>query len=208
MIVSVLPGRGREPLVLFVDPGQVLAGTASASTLVLVREGTRPAGADGSFAVPAFIDRHVIADLDNPRHAPWLEMADVLVSALGVQPVSPAERLTSILRRFPGCLVAAVTDGRTFQAGSQDGQFLKITRNAPVDEPSRSAAELTNVTLASSLHCLQVMGRRWDEVGALVIYGGPPREGPGLRSSGREIATYERTGQRIVFPPSPRCGPI
>lgn len=131
-------GRGEGPFSRSVSMLWRPAGGAGAPSFALGRlDGVcapRPRG-------PYVCDVHLRVNPNAPARAAWAEYADVLVVR---QPLAPAEarrRATELIARYPGCLVAAVSDSREGCAlAVRGGDDVLVVRWHPSTELIASVA--------------------------------------------------------------------
>ncbi|MFB8241865.1 hypothetical protein ACFC58_35565 [Kitasatospora purpeofusca] len=127
----------------------------------------------GPTALRSFVDEHLALDLTAPGAARWRHHADVL--HLGrTGPVRARDRLSAVLRAFPGCAVATAdnTDGTLFVLTRTGGRLML-----------RTSPPAPGLVLGSLAHAWLATGGTLTELVALTELLAPaaPAPRPGVR---------------------------
>ncbi|WP_049580610.1 carbohydrate kinase family protein [Streptomyces sp. SBT349] len=121
--------------------------------------------------LPVAVDLHMAADLGDERQRPWFEAADVLFRSHERLSCTPAEWIRDVLRRYPGCRVAAV--GRAEEGcvmGLQDGRLVTIEAVTP--RPVRNTDGAGDALFASFLHGWLALGEPVEALESAVLFAG------------------------------------
>lgn len=101
--------------------------------------------------VPIAVDVHLIADVGDSYHRPWLEVADVIFCSHEKLPCPPAEWVRRIFDQYPGCAIAGVGCGSAgCVLGLSDGRLVRVPAAAPRGVVSTAGAG--DSLFASFLH--------------------------------------------------------
>lgn len=82
--------------------------------------------------VPIAVDVHLISDIDDTYHRPWLEVADIVFCSHERLPCPPQEWVARVFARYPGCTIVGIgrgTDG--CMLGLRDGTLVQVSAIAP-----------------------------------------------------------------------------
>ncbi|MEV5573845.1 hypothetical protein AB0L06_27715 [Spirillospora sp. NPDC052269] len=135
------------------------------------------------------LDAHVVARYDDAEDLPRREFADVLTGRVRRPSRSALERLSAVLRRYPGCSVAVGPAGDQEVAVLRGGAIVR-SRSAP--RRSRSGTDLWPDVHGSFLYCWTASGLPLADlphsvliVGRLGAFGDRPH----LEATGRVLIT-------------------
>jgi acarbose 7IV-phosphotransferase len=147
--------------------------------------------------LPVAVDLHTTADLDDERQRPWFETADVLFRSHEGLTVPPEEWIASVLRRYPGCAIAAVGHGdRGCVMGLRDGRLVEVDAIAP--RPVRNTDGAGDALFAAFLHGWLASGEPVEALASAVLFAGWKI---GAASASDGFVTHaELTALRGVFP--------
>jgi acarbose 7IV-phosphotransferase len=121
--------------------------------------------------LPVAVDMHMAADLDDKPRRPWFEAADVLFCSHERLTCTPEEWIGEVLRRYPGCRVAAVGRGEEGCAmGLQDGRLVEISAVTP--RPVHSTDGAGDALFASFLHGWLAAGEPVEALESAVLFAG------------------------------------
>ncbi|MEV0082986.1 carbohydrate kinase family protein [Saccharopolyspora sp. NPDC050642] len=121
--------------------------------------------------VPIAVDVNVIADIDDDRYGPWLEVADIVFCSHERLPCPAEEWIAQVFRRYPGCLLTAVSrGGRGCLLGLRDGRLVQADAVAPLGVCNTSSAG--DSLFASFLHSWLATGNPVEALSDAVVYAG------------------------------------
>lgn len=122
-------------------------------------------------SLPIATDLHTALDVDQVGQRPWLECADVLFRSHERLSRSPGEWIAEVLRRYPGCQIAAVGRGdRGCAMGLRDGRLVEIEAVRP--RPVRSTDGAGDALFASFLHGWLASGEPVEALKSAVLFAG------------------------------------
>ncbi|MFC5181188.1 hypothetical protein [Actinomadura harenae] len=143
------------------------------------------------------LDAHVVARYDDAQDLPRREFADVLTGRVRRPSRSAFERLSAVLRRYPGCSVAVGPSGDQEVAVLRGGATV---RSLSTPRRSRSGADLWPDVHGSFLYCWTTAGLPLGDlshcvliVGRLGTFGDRPH----LEASGRVLITSVEDGVAV-----------
>lgn len=121
--------------------------------------------------LPVAVDMHMAADMDDEEQRPWFEAADVLFRSHERLVGRPEDWIAEVLRRHPGCRVAAVGRGPDgCVMGLRDGRLVEIEAVTP--RPVRSTDGAGDALLASFLHVWLTSGEPVEALESAVLFAG------------------------------------
>jgi sugar/nucleoside kinase (ribokinase family) len=121
--------------------------------------------------LPVATDLHVAADLDDPRREPWFEVSDILFCSHERLTVGPEAWIAEVLRRYPGCGIAAVGHGEQgCVMGLRDGRMVTIDAVTP--RPVRGTDGAGDALFASFLHGWLASGEPVEALRGAVVFAG------------------------------------
>ncbi|PSK89899.1 sugar/nucleoside kinase (ribokinase family) [Murinocardiopsis flavida] len=89
-------------------------------------------GVAGRLGVPVAFDAQVIADVNDPRRAKWLQVADIVFCSHRRLPCPPKEWIAQMFAAYPGCLITAIGCGALGAVmGLADGTLVRAVTEAP-----------------------------------------------------------------------------
>lgn len=153
--------------------------------------------------LPVATDLHTTARLDDAAREPWLEASDVLFCSHEELPCTPVEWIGDVLRRYPGCQIAAVGCGPEGCAmGLRDGRLVEIEAVTP--RPVRGVDGAGDALFASFLHGWLVTGRPVEALESAVLFAGW-KIGAASAADGF-LTRAELAAMRQVYPLRTRLG--
>jgi acarbose 7IV-phosphotransferase len=121
--------------------------------------------------VPIAVDVNVIADIDEPYHQPWLDVADIIFCSHERLPCPAPQWIAQVLTRHPGAAVAAVGCGpRGSVLGMRGGRLVTVAATAPLGVRNTSSAG--DSLFAAFLHGWLASGNPVEALGDAVLYAG------------------------------------
>jgi len=121
--------------------------------------------------IPIAVDVHLVADPDDERNKPWLQVADVVFCSHERLTCAPVEWVQGVFDRYPGCSVAGVGQGQDgCLLGLRDGTLAEIEAIAPRGVISTAGAG--DALFASFLHSWVATGNPVDALESAVLYAG------------------------------------
>ncbi|MDT3395915.1 carbohydrate kinase family protein [Streptomyces sp. B1866] len=153
--------------------------------------------------LPVATDLHVAADADDTQVLPWLECADVLFRSHEQLTSTPQQWIGDVLRRYPGCRIAAVGRGeRGCAMGLRDGRLVEIEAVSP--RPVRSTDGAGDALFASFLHGWLASGEPVEALESATVFAGWK---VGAESAAEGFLTdRELAALRQVYPVRTRVG--
>jgi sugar/nucleoside kinase (ribokinase family) len=154
-------------------------------------------------SLPVAVDLHMSADMDDERQRPWFETADVLFCSHERLPCPPEQWIADVLRRYPGCRIAAVSRGEEgCTMGVWDGRLIEIESVTP--RPIRSTDGAGDALFASFLHLWLSSGEPVEALQSAVLFAGW-KIGVDSASDGF-VSAAELAALRHVYPLRTRIG--
>lgn len=121
--------------------------------------------------VPVAVDTHLISDIEDSYNKPWLEVADIVFCSHERLPCPPAEWVSQVFIRYPGCGIVGVGSGAEgCLLGLRDGTLVKADALAPRGVVSTAGAG--DALFASFLHSWLATGNSVEALEAAVLHAG------------------------------------
>jgi sugar/nucleoside kinase (ribokinase family) len=121
--------------------------------------------------VPVAVDVNVIADIDEPYHLPWLEVADIVFCSHERLPCPPGQWVSRIMRRYPGVAIAAVGCGDCGSVlGLRDGRLVSVQAVAPLG--ARNTSSAGDSLFAAFLHGWLASGNPVEALSTASVFAG------------------------------------
>lgn len=182
-------------------PAQVferLAGEADLAVLTTAAF-VRPLAEQAfGLGIPVAVDVHLIADLYEEAHRPWLNSADIVFCSHERLPCPPREWIARVFGAYPGCAIAAVGCGAEGALlGTREGLLVQAGTAPP--RPVRGTVGAGDTLFASFLHGWLAAGNPVEALRDAVLHAawkvGDPFPGAG-HLNGAELA--ELSGRHPV----------